>query len=40
MTIKYLAKCGEVCQMKIGYGLLVFLGVMSFTTIFLVLLSL
>jgi hypothetical protein len=39
MTIKYLQKCGEVCQQRIGWLLLALLGFMSFGTIILVLLK-
>jgi len=39
MTIKYLQKCGDVCQQKIGWLLLALLGLMSFGMILLVMLK-
>jgi hypothetical protein len=39
MTIKYLQKCNEVCQQKIGWLLVVLMGLMSFGTIILVMLK-
>ena len=39
MTIRYLQKCGEVCQQRIAGVLLVLLGVISFGTIMFVVLN-
>jgi hypothetical protein len=40
MTIKCIEKFGEVCQRRIGTTLLTLIGIMSFTAIFYVLVSL
>jgi hypothetical protein len=40
MTIKYLDKCGEVCQRKIGTSLLTIMGIASLAALFLVLIGL
>jgi len=37
MTIKYLDKCGEVCQRRIGISLLTIMGIASLAAVFLVL---
>jgi len=37
MTIKYMEKCGELCQRKIGTTWIVLLGILSVATILSVL---
>jgi hypothetical protein len=40
MTIKYLDKCGEVCQRRIGITFLAIMGIVSLAAIFIVLIGL
>jgi len=40
MTIKYIDKCGEVCQRRIGTSLLTIMGIASLAALFLVLVAL
>jgi len=39
MTIKFLQKCGDVCQQKIGFVLLLLMGLVSFAMIMFVVLN-
>ncbi len=39
MTIKLLHKCGDVCQQRIGFVLLMLMGLVSFGMIILVVLN-
>jgi hypothetical protein len=40
MTIKYLEKCGEVCQRRVGISLLTIMGIGSLAALFFVLIGL